>query len=269
MAKAPAPPAALFTKGIASRIHMPAQMAADIAHLLELGRTKPLEPADSTHAGELAETLRQLLRPRCGYGYRFKRSDGCTVDVDTPGETCAEHTEWPLPDGADLDPDRCPGVPLFGKGKVTWVAEGATVRLYGANYQATTSGGMVSMRCPYPRRSDGSPCALHATRPEDRCGWVEAADSDSCMEITALYGCPAHHAKRLTVATMNIRRSVPCPQCGAAPAHPCTGRPEAYNDHVHATRKKKTNRRVEDLLRAMDSSPMQGKFWELASFRVI
>lgn len=260
MAKAPAPPAALFTKGIPSRVHMPAEMAADIAHLLELGKVA-FEPSDGTLADDLAETLRRLLRPRCGHGYQYKRYDGCPIEVGMPGEPCAEHAEWPAPDGTDPDPDRCPGTPLYGKGTVTWVAEGATVRLFGAVAQTESSGAIVGMRCPYARRSDGSPCALHAPRPEDQCGWADSADAEPCTQITALYGCPSHYFKRLAGATEKIRLSVRCTYCGAAQGNPCTGRTESYNGNVHGARKKKTDRQVADLRRSTLEPPTQERAW--------
>ncbi|MGP3948458.1 hypothetical protein [Streptomyces sp. 7N604] len=239
-------------------------MAADIAQLLELGKTA-FEPSDGMRADDLAGTLRRLLRPRCGYGYRYKRYDGCPIEVSTPGEPCAEHTEWPSPDGADPDPDRCPGTPLHGKGTVTWVAEGTTVRLFGAETQTETSGAILAMRCPYPRRSDGSPCALHAPRPEDRCGWADSVDAEPCAEITALYGCPTHYFERLARETKKIRLSVPCTYCGAEQGRSCTGRTESYNDHVHAVRKKRTDRQVEDFRRSRRQPPARGQVWELAS----
>lgn len=267
MAKAPAPPAALFTRGIPSRVHMPAQMASDIARLLDLGKNA-LERSDRTRADSLAAALHRLLRPRCGYGYRYKRFDGCSMEVRTPGERCTEHDEWPLPNGVDPDPDRCPGTPLDENGTATWAAEGARIRLFGTELETETSAAIVAMRCPYPRRPDGSPCPLHDPQPEDQCGWTDTAETEPCTEITALYGCPKHHAKKLAKETAKIRHSAPCTHCKAEQGHPCTGRPEPYNDHVHAPRKHKTDPQVETLHRSMPAPPGTKQAWAMASHSI-
>lgn len=264
MARSPAPPAALRTKGIPSRIHMPAHMAADIARLLNLGKAH-WQPSDGLQADELAVTISELLVPHCGYGYSYQHNDGCSITVSEPGEACSEHTEWPLPNTIDPDPARCPGVPIQENETQTWVAAGATVRLFGNELNTADSGALVSTRCPYPRRSDGSPCALHAQLPEDRCGWAATTDTEPCQEITALYGCPKHYAKRLAQDTEKIRLSVPCTYCGAEPSRSCKGRTASYNDHVHSARKTKTDRQTEALRVSMPSPPTQRAKWLMAT----
>ncbi|WP_416969404.1 hypothetical protein [Streptomyces sp. 4F14] len=242
-------------------------MAADIARLLELGKGA-LEEPDITQADSFVETLRRILRPQCGYGYRFKKYAGCPIEVNAAGESCTEHAEWPLPDGSDPDTARCPGTPPEGEGTVTWVTKGMTVRLFGVSVRAKTSGAVISMRCPYPRRADGSPCALHDPRPEDRCGWPNSDGQQHCQEITALYGCPEHYSKKLSEEIKRIRHAATCAYCGAQKGYACTGRTEAYNDNVHYARKKKTDRQVDERLSRKENPP-NSKFWELATFSTI
>lgn len=264
MSKASAPPAALYAKGIPKRIHMPAEMAADIAQLLENSQSGRFSMRDSHHAEDLAATLRRLLSPRCGYGYRFKRSDGCPAPVIAAGDHCEEHTPWPALDGTDPDPARCPGTPLHEDGTATWVPEGAWLRQFGTDVLANDSGTLNAMRCPYPRRPDGSPCALHDPRPEDQCGRTDSIDAEPCLEVTALYGCPKHHAEKVGEEVTQIRRSVLCTHCGAKKGQPCTGRPEAYNDYVHAPRKKKTQALALEYRRGQPTSPPSMSRWQYA-----
>lgn len=229
-------------------------MAAEIAGLLEHG-TVSLSPSDAERARALAALLRHLLLPRCGYGYRFKRHDGCSFEVSAPGEHCPEHSAWLLADGTDPDPSRCPGVPLREMGNRTWVAKGMKVRVFGSERSMDFSAMLDVMRCPYPRRPDGTPCALHDPRPEDRCGWTESTTSEPCMEITALYGCPVHHRTKMNEDIEKIRLSIPCTYCRAPQGRPCKGRTEACNSNVHAARKKKTGHLVDAHLQSTPGPP--------------
>ncbi|MEU5218497.1 hypothetical protein AB0G79_20180 [Streptomyces sp. NPDC020807] len=235
---------------------MPVEMASNIARFLATGTFPPDEVELATaHAAQ----LRELLRPHCGFGYAYsrypsQRQEGCSIAVDDAGQRCEEHSTWPRWDGSDPDPERCPGIPLHGEG-TTWVAEGAAVRVWGETFEANESTTVTTTRCPYPRRPDGSPCPLHDPRPEDLCGWGAADGEEACTEITALYGCPHHRLDRLAAAGAEIRLSVSCPQCNAAAGSPCTGRPEAYNGNVHAARRKKTEKQVEEIRRSLPSAP--------------
>ncbi|WP_041293893.1 MULTISPECIES: hypothetical protein [Kitasatospora] len=262
MAKAPAPPGVLYAKGIPSRVHMPAQMAAEAARLLT-SASSLLAASDAAAATRYAEVLRELLRPRCGYGYEFRgrRStaiDGCMVEVAEPGMKCEEHGTWPRLDGRDPDPQRCQGVPLTGKGTLTWVSPAAPVRVWGRTMTPPEAGGHQSTRCPYPRREGGPLCALHDPRPDELCGFVESADEEPCAEVVAYYGCREHTWKIFSKRRTEIELSVPCPlpSCQAPAGKPCR------SSRLHVGRTKVTSRAVEELNRVRPSCP-DPRVWTL------